>query len=91
MSSDVMHGVTGEAESFNPDPESFDSLRAAHVGLEEWELELLREWQRDLAALMREPESAPRMRLNRDAIAAVAKARQKLSGEQFARLMRTLA
>lgn len=61
--------------------------------LEECEIELLREWRQGMAALMGDgaPADGGEVYLNKDAIAAVAKARLLLGDSEFAALMRALA
>lgn len=60
--------------------------------LEECEIELLREWRQGMAALMGEGgRSNGEIYLNKDAIAAVARAKLLLGDAEFAAMMKALA
>ena len=69
-----------------------DRTFSDELPLEECEIELLREWRQGLAALMGEGvNSNGEIYLNKDAIAAVARAKLLLGDTEFAALMRALA
>jgi len=60
--------------------------------LEECELELLREWRQGMAALMGEgARTSGEIYLNKDAIAAVARAKLLLGDAEFAAMMKALS
>jgi hypothetical protein len=68
------------------------SMQPFELPLEECEIELLREWRQGMAALMGEGgRSNGEIYLNKDAIAAVARAKLLLGDTEFAALMRSLA
>jgi hypothetical protein len=71
---------TGRMQSFEPP-------------LEQCEIELLREWRQGMAALMggEGGRSNGEVYLNKDAIAAVARAKLLLGDSEFAALMKSLA
>ena len=65
---------------------------ADELPLEPCEIELLREWRQGMAALMGDGgRSNGEIYLNKDAIAAVARAKLLLGDTEFAALMRALA
>jgi hypothetical protein len=69
---------TGRMQSFEPP-------------LEAREIELLREWRQGMAALMGEADRTDgEVYLNKDAIAAVARAKLLLGDAEFAALMKAL-
>jgi hypothetical protein len=69
-----------------------DWTRSDEPPLEQCEIELLREWRQGMAALMGEGgQSGGEIYLNKDAIAAVARAKLLLGDTEFAALMRALA